>query len=50
LISILSLFDAFKFADVYDDKRMAFRANSPSFANRNGKYFLDGNKHMHYYA
>jgi hypothetical protein len=40
LISILYFFDAFKFTDVWDDKRMAFRENSPSFANLNGKECL----------
>jgi hypothetical protein len=40
LISTLYFFDAFKFTDVWDDKRMAFRENSPSFANLNGKECL----------
>jgi hypothetical protein len=40
LISILYFFDAFKFTDVWDDKRMVFRENSPSFANLNGKACL----------
>jgi hypothetical protein len=40
LISILSFFDALRFTDVWDDKRVVFRENSPSFANLNGEVCL----------